>query len=1123
MEEDEEQGLAHFVEHMGFKGTASFEKYHLVKVLQYLGITYGPDLNASTHLLETKYNLSINKDENFEQLKMGIEVLKEWAFHMTMKSDDIEEEKQVISSELLAKKGLSERMLKKYWSSIFKDPSGSSLLDQRMPIGIPEIFMNTNSNQLSNFYKKWYTPKNMAIVIVGPISGQEDLVYSIMESVFNSIDPGSDSQPKLKDMNNSIHLPSHHTKDVIMAISDKELTSTQLSIEFFSPFVAHDSTSHIKDHIMRRLLTSLIDQRLAILTKRMRDLPDNLTVYTKDNSPFLSIGISIRELVRGLLCVGINAMLKRQDTTSRRSTSTSSRESESNDSNEENAMQSHQSKNSGVEEIKLNDTESDVDIDDIKMLRKEISVSLQALLLEMKRFQTHGIYDQELFAAKEKWRQLFVDQRNHNMTTSSSVASELVDHILHNEETLYVDPVTEACLSIDCLDEITVTDMNEMLKTIDMNIPDVHSKYYAPQSHSFRALSGQFPIGKLQGKYNSITDDDLRELLIEAQVAVSEMNDILPWPKSNDLSEVEVCQAVKNILNSTKSVEMVCEGSKSSVYLHEETTDVKANIKRKKPVKCLCCKNRYSFLPPSMLLSHDVATNDDMISSNKSLDMISQTMPAVDAYEFQLSNGVTVCAKWMPDISPGKISMQGFALGGSGELTEVEEAIMSLLDGIASQSPFVMKDITFEGKDVLELQSVTKTRINTQRHMSHRGLGGSCPTNKFELLLAFLALKLTSQRIDESAFNDALQRQLAFLVHRDNSPEHLFMDTARILTCGDIPVLRPFTKDILDQCTYEMAQEIYDRAFSTNPTEFTFVFVGDLPPMDVFKELLSTYVSNLSPSSDLLQKYSQIELEGETMTQEDISLHSCHWIRNRLQHSPLKMFPFRDLDEGFIVNRENAYQKMNTRESEKASKLYAFRVDFLSLDENENVIIQEMMDVTCKVLQIYLLEELRIRLGKVYSVVVEWSRNSLSSLALVSVVMHCDPGDIDVVGKAIEERIAHLQENGPNQTDLVGIVEAKLRQHKQSLKHASYWLFWLLDGYKSLQVHRWRCKELIKNPLSTTSHDWVSSHCLMKSHEKQKILQENVTLENVKRCFIDIFNFEKSVHLDLCPVSSTEL
>ena len=92
-ENDDEQGLAHFVEHLGFKGTKSFEQYELVKVLQSLGLSYGADLNASTHLLETKYTLCVTRShEDLSQLSLGINILSEWAFHMTIKESDVVEE-----------------------------------------------------------------------------------------------------------------------------------------------------------------------------------------------------------------------------------------------------------------------------------------------------------------------------------------------------------------------------------------------------------------------------------------------------------------------------------------------------------------------------------------------------------------------------------------------------------------------------------------------------------------------------------------------------------------------------------------------------------------------------------------------------------------------------------------------------------------------------------------------------------------------------------------------------------------------------------------------------------------------------------------------------------------------
>jgi zinc protease len=141
------KGFAHFIEHLGFKGTKTYPGYELVNRLAYLGVVYGADLNASTHLLETSYRLSLQSDADFSKLRLGVSILKEWAFHMNISESDISEERNVILSEYVSKQGLSQRLLATYWKAIFEDRGSvvSCRLANRMPIGKPDIFMSARS------------------------------------------------------------------------------------------------------------------------------------------------------------------------------------------------------------------------------------------------------------------------------------------------------------------------------------------------------------------------------------------------------------------------------------------------------------------------------------------------------------------------------------------------------------------------------------------------------------------------------------------------------------------------------------------------------------------------------------------------------------------------------------------------------------------------------------------------------------------------------------------------------------------------------------------------------------------------------------------------------------------
>ena len=129
--------------------------------------------------------------------------------------------------------------------------------------------------------------------------------------------------------------------------------------------------------------------------------------------------------------------------------------------------------------------------------------------------------------------------------------------------------------------------------------------------------------------------------------------------------------------------------------------------------------------------------------------------------------------------------------------------------------------------DLAHRQSAFQTRVNTQRHTYHRGIGGSSPSNNLKLLLEMLHQKLTpgAQQFKPSALQRAVTLQLQSLKHRDKSPEFLFGERARLSAYGDQPIQRPLSADMLEGVTTELLSHLYHSGFTACPTDFRFVFV----------------------------------------------------------------------------------------------------------------------------------------------------------------------------------------------------------------------------------------------------------------------------------------------------------
>jgi len=162
LEDDDQRGLAHFVEHMAFNGTESFEKQELVDYLESIGVRFGADLNAYTSFDETVYMLTVPTDDP-ELLRTGVQILSEWAAKITFDPEEIDKERGVVIEEWRLGRGAGARIFDKQAPVVFKD----SKYAQRLIIGKKEILESAPSDTIVRFYEDWYRPDLMAVVAVG--------------------------------------------------------------------------------------------------------------------------------------------------------------------------------------------------------------------------------------------------------------------------------------------------------------------------------------------------------------------------------------------------------------------------------------------------------------------------------------------------------------------------------------------------------------------------------------------------------------------------------------------------------------------------------------------------------------------------------------------------------------------------------------------------------------------------------------------------------------------------------------------------------------------------------------------------------------------------------------------
>ena len=153
LEDNDQRGLAHFMEHMDFNGTKNFPKNELVNFLEKNGIQFGADLNAYTSFDETVYMLPVPTD-TLAKLEKFMSVLSDWAGYATLEGSEIDKERGVVLEESRLRKGAQSRIQEKLLPVIFR----GSRYAQRLPIGLDSIIQNAPYESVRRFHTDWYRP-----------------------------------------------------------------------------------------------------------------------------------------------------------------------------------------------------------------------------------------------------------------------------------------------------------------------------------------------------------------------------------------------------------------------------------------------------------------------------------------------------------------------------------------------------------------------------------------------------------------------------------------------------------------------------------------------------------------------------------------------------------------------------------------------------------------------------------------------------------------------------------------------------------------------------------------------------------------------------------------------------
>ena len=268
-EEDNQRGLAHFLEHMCFNGTKNFPGNQVVSWLESVGVKFGQNLNAYTSMEETVYNISNVPTERESVQDSCLLILHDWACDLLLEDEEIDKERQVIHQEWRRSMQGQMRILENLLPVMFPD----SKYGYRLPIGTMDVVDNFPYDALRDYYKAWYRPDQQGIIVVGDIDVKR-IENKIIE-MFSHIEMPADAPARE-------YLPVADNKGTIYAIGkDKEQTQCVMQLMFKTetmPDSLKNSVNYYMHHYMVNMITSMLDARFTEMA-------------TDPNCPFAYAGV----------------------------------------------------------------------------------------------------------------------------------------------------------------------------------------------------------------------------------------------------------------------------------------------------------------------------------------------------------------------------------------------------------------------------------------------------------------------------------------------------------------------------------------------------------------------------------------------------------------------------------------------------------------------------------------------------------------------------------------------------------------------------------------------------------------------------------------------------------------
>lgn len=254
LEDEDQLGLAHFVEHMAFNGTTHFEGNELIAYLESVGTRFGAHLNAHTSFDETVYKLVVPTDDA-EIFDKAFVIMEDWAHGLKFDPEEVEKERGVVLEEWRRGLGAGRRS----WEVTMPATYPGSPYPDRLPIGTEESLKTFEHEALVRFYNDWYRPDLMSLIVVGDV--EPDAVEALIKERFGAIDPSERPRERVRPEISDDAAPT------TVVFTDPELTRTSISLQSAMDWELGNAYRDYREGFIESLAMGALNERLGDLAQ----------------------------------------------------------------------------------------------------------------------------------------------------------------------------------------------------------------------------------------------------------------------------------------------------------------------------------------------------------------------------------------------------------------------------------------------------------------------------------------------------------------------------------------------------------------------------------------------------------------------------------------------------------------------------------------------------------------------------------------------------------------------------------------------------------------------------------------------------------------------------------------